>query len=174
VLQDIGFPCRLIFFQLAAPNSCEGNWDANYWVDVGTSRVLVLYGSVVPYFYEYDYKSNKRSKVISKVFPIVYIFGADFFFLTNLFPFTWFKLKGIPLAVGQVLKRKVMVGWERDGWEQRWSVGFYYGFSHHKCLSMFDKNCMPPLFWSLLYLILSKLCYTKSLFFSIEFICHYF
>lgn len=48
VLQDIGFPCCLIFFQLAAPNSCEGNWDANYRVDVGTSRVLVLYGSVVP------------------------------------------------------------------------------------------------------------------------------
>jgi hypothetical protein len=42
VLQAIGFPCRLIFFQLAAPNSCEGNWDANYRVDVGTSRVLVL------------------------------------------------------------------------------------------------------------------------------------
>lgn len=67
--------------------------------------------------YEYDCKNNEISSVVSEVFPIVNIFGTGFnFFFTNLFPFTLFKLKGIPLAVDQVLKRKVMAGWSgRDG-----------------------------------------------------------
>lgn len=83
--------------------------------------------------------------------------------LNNLHFCLWFQFKGVPIALDQVLKKRVTV-------EREWFMGFYYGFSrYHPCSFMFDTIFMPLYFghywlYFTLYIMLDSIFFSPNTF----------
>lgn len=84
-----------------------------------------------------------------------------YFPLNNLHFCLGFQLQGVPIALDQVLKKRVMA-------EREWFMGFYFGFSrYHPCSFMFDTIFMP-LYFGHYQLYLTLYIKLESIFLSLN------